>query len=163
MSTRGSIAIDRQRYLRETEPGEGPDAVADPRVADDVRLHSEEEDGAEHCGDRGRAASDEADEHGEVPCDPEQRADEARLGADLRVVRLPRLDRGAGAGGRLAGVAEAVPLWVVHDGAHALAQADPVIVNRGLVDAACVASGAGMLLRDVVLEDEVLLRPLPFG
>src|SRR5216110_225327 len=160
MSTLGSIAISWQRYLREPEPGEHPDAVAHPRIADDVGLHREDEDRTEHRGDRCGAARDEADEERQVPRNPEQRAEQTGLRTDLRVVRLPCPDRRTRARRGLAGVTEAVPLWVVHHRAHAFPQADPVTVDRRLVDAARVAGRARVLLRDVVLQHEILLRPL---
>ena len=49
------------------------------------------------------------------------------------------------------------------DRAHAFPQADPVTVDRRLVDASGVPARAGFLLRDVSLQDEVLPRPLSFG
>src|SRR6185503_17352023 len=95
MSTRGSIVIDRQSYRREAETGQHPHAVADPRIADDVGLNGEHEDRTESGRDRGDASRDQSPEEREAPGDPKERAEEARLDADLGVVRLPGLDRRA--------------------------------------------------------------------
>ena len=62
------------------------------------------------------------DEQRDVPCDEEQRAENARFHAELRVVGLAGLERYVLAERDLARVAEAVALRVVQDGADAVAQ-----------------------------------------
>src|SRR5262249_3972899 len=130
--------MSEQRYLGQAQSSEHPDAIADPGVADDVCLYSQDEDRPECRSDPRDAPQDEPAEQREVPRDPEQRPDQARLGTDLGVVRLAGLDRRPRARGGLARVAEPVSLRMVNDGAHALAQADPVTVQRRFVDAAGV-------------------------
>src|SRR5437764_1726192 len=167
MSTRGSIAISGQRYRGEGDSGQAPHAIADPRVADHVGLHRQHEHSRERPGDPGGAppagaarGAHDPGQQSESPRRPEQRAEQTGLGAELRVVRLAGFDRRPRPGSGLAGVAEPVALWVVHDRAHALAETDPVTVDRRLVDAARAAARTRFLLRDVALLDEVLLRPL---
>src|SRR5919197_1492498 len=85
MSTRGSIAIRRQRYRRQRDPRERPEAVRHPRVADHVGLHGEHERGGERGGERRGAGADERDEKREPPGRPQERTEEPCLGALLGV------------------------------------------------------------------------------
>ena len=54
---------------------------------------------------------------------------------------------------------ETETLRVVDDSAHTLPQADPVAVDRRLVDAAGTTARPWLVLRVVALLNEVLLRP----
>ena len=167
MSTRGSIAISGQRYRGEGDSGQAPHAIADPRVADHVGLHRQHEHSRERPGDPGGAppagaarGAHDPGQQSESPRRPEQRAEQTGLGAELRVVRLAGFDRRPRPGSGLAGVAEPVALWVVHDRAHALAETDPVTVNGRLVDAIGVAAGSRLRPCMVPLLHQIPLRPL---
>src|SRR5205823_6260181 len=103
----------------------------------------------------------DTDEDRESSSGPEQGADHPGLHADLRVVRLPGFDRGPGARSCLARVTEPVALRVMDHGPHALSQADPVIVQRRLVQARRIAARAGLLTRVLALLDQV--RACPFS
>src|SRR5437660_1478483 len=72
------------------------------------------------------------DEERKPPGRPEHRAEDPHLGAHLRVVRLARLDRRAGARRRLPRVAEPIPLRVMDHRARAVTQARQVLVDRRL-------------------------------
>ena len=167
MSTRGSMLISL--HGSEQHPAcEAPDAVGDPRVADHVGLHGEREHGAERPGHpgHGRAAPgprrrDQADEHGEPPGEPERGAQQAGLGADLGVVRLARLQLRPRARGGLARVAEPEALRVVDHRADALLQVGEVAADRRLAVGDRASRGRALLLRDLVLVDEIGLRPVP--
>src|SRR5919108_1318875 len=170
MSTRGSIAIVRQRYRCECDPGQRPEAVTHPRGADDVRLHGEDERGAECGSDTARRppsrparAAHERDEDCEPPRRPDERTKEARLDTDLGVVRLPGLDRRSCSRCRLPRIAESVALGVTHDRSRTLAQADQVASDRRFIEAAPASACAWTPLGDVALTDEILLRPLSLG
>jgi hypothetical protein len=47
--------------------------------------------------------------------------------------------------------------------AHAFAQADPVAVQRRLVEARGVATGTGLLLCTLALLNQIRARPFPLG
>src|SRR5262245_10238319 len=139
MSTRGSIAISRERYRRQSDTGQCPQAVTHPGIADHVRVDGEDERRAEGGRKPRRSPptgeprrQDERGEQRHPPRRPEQPAEEPGLGTDLRVVRLPGLDRRAGTRRGLPGVPEPVALWVTNDRPRSLAQADPVAVQRRL-------------------------------
>src|SRR5439155_13356010 len=162
MSTRGSIAICRQRYRCQRNAGQGPEAVAHPGIADHVRLHGEHER-RDECGrDSGGEPppapprrEQDADEDRKSPGGPEERSEQTGLHAELRVVRLPRFDRGSGTRCSLARVAETVALRMMDHGSHAFAQADPVAVQGRLVETGRIAARARLLPRVLALLDEV--------
>src|SRR5919109_2004237 len=168
--TRGSIAMRPQRYRAERDAREPPEAVRHPGIADHIGLHREDERRSEGSSDADRRppacaprGDDERGEDRKTPHRPDEGSQETRLCADLGVIGLARLDRRLRPRGRLTGVPQPVALRVMDDGAHTLAQADPMAVNRRLIDAAGVASGARLFFRNVALLDEILLRPLPLG
>src|SRR4051794_37232699 len=117
-------SLSEDRHRRQRDAGESPEAIRHPGITDDVCLDSEHERAAEcrrdpGCGPPARAArpEDEGRKRREPPADPEERAEQPSLCADLRVVRLAGLDLGAGPGSGLAGIAEPVALRMVDDGA----------------------------------------------
>src|SRR5207244_8318475 len=131
MSTRGSIAICRQRYRCQRRAGQRPEAVAHPGIADHVRLHGQRERSGECSRDPGGETppasprrEQDADEDRKSPRGPEERPEQTGLDAELRVVRLPRFDRGSGTRCSLARVAETVALRMTDHRSHAFAQAD---------------------------------------
>ena len=167
MSTLGSMLISL--HGSEQHPAhEAPHAVGDPRVADHVGLHGESEHGPEctgHPGDRRAAAGagrrDEADQHGETPGEPECGAQQAGLGADLGVVRLARLQLRPGARGGLPRVAKTEALGVVDHRPNSLLQVGEVAPDRRLAVGDRASRGRALLLRDLVLIDEIGLGPVP--
>src|SRR5439155_13467051 len=94
------------------------------------------------------------------PRDPEERAEQAELGAHLRVIRLAGLDRRPRARRRLADVTEPVSLRVMHDGADAVLQRDRVLVQRRLALGQRVSARGAARLRPLALDYEVVLRPV---
>src|SRR3954469_7349714 len=134
---RKTLIRTRPRHQRAAQ---SPHAVRDPGIADHVRLHRKREHSGEcgckaGCPDVVPSRAHEAGENREHPGDPERRAENAELDADLRVVRLAGLQRRVGARCRLADVAETVPLGMVHHRPGTLPEAHPVRVERGLVAA----------------------------
>ena len=109
-----------------------PHRERDPVDPDHVRLQADREHGRERRGEP-RLAPPQAREHGEAPQDEREHARDARVDAELRVRRLARADLDAGPLRDDARVAEPVPLRVVDDDAHAVAQVAPVALRRGLV------------------------------
>src|SRR5581483_11682382 len=102
-----------------------PDDVREPRHPEDVGLQREQQHGGERGSDPRDARQDDAYER-DRPQGEEQRPDEARVDAELRIRRLARLDLRARARGRRAGVPDAEALRMVDDGRDAAPQASPV-------------------------------------
>src|SRR5205823_5137602 len=74
----------------------------------------------------------ERTEEGEVPRDEEQHSDDARLGADLGVVRLAGLEPDVEPRRRRPGVSKAVALRMLADRPQTVAEVDEVAVERRL-------------------------------
>src|SRR6266511_3964668 len=145
MSTRGSIAIVRQRYRRKRQTREPPEHVGHPGVADHVGLDGEDERRAERGSEPGLTSKQYA-EDAKAPRNPDKPAEQAGLHPELRVVRLARLDRRLRPRRRLARVAQAETLRVVDE---RLARRERAVRIAGMELCLCT------------LLDEILLRPMP--
>src|SRR6266511_1920258 len=150
MSTRGSIAIVRQRYRRKRQTREPPEHVGHPGVADHVGLDGEDERRAERGSEPGLTSKQYA-EDAKAPRNPDKPAEQAGLHPELRVVRLARLDRRLRPRRRLARVAQAETLRVVDDCARCWTRSSfvqcPVGATKGktwihAIETAIVATAA---------------------
>ncbi len=148
MSTRGSIAMDTayEAYplpatIRQERPRQPPEAVREPGHSECVGLDSEHEHRREGAGDRGSGAvvappgPDEPGEQREAPGDEHERSGEPGLHAQLGVVRLARLQRHVEALSGRPGVAEPVPLGMLHDRLDPVSQAVEMAADRRLAEA----------------------------